>query len=145
MKLKLAHFNSLISLADHFSSEKRCRDFITRQRWGATVICPFCGGRHIYRCSNGDNQFKCASCRRRFSCLVGTIFQKTKLPLKKWFMAMYLISSHKKTSNKLVSLKRREWDSNPRALSDKRFSRPPRYDHFDTSANMKLLSRPSAT
>lgn len=96
MKLKLAHFNSLISLADHFSSEKRCRDFITRQRWGATVICPFCGGRHIYRCSNGDNQFKCASCRRRFSCLVGTIFQKTKLPLKKWFMAMYLISSHKK-------------------------------------------------
>ena len=29
---------------------------------------------------------------------------------------------------------RRGWDSNPRALSDKRFSRPPRYDHFDTSA-----------
>ena len=29
--------------------------------------------------------------------------------------------------------KRRGWDSNPRALSDKRFSRPPRYDHFDTS------------
>ena len=30
--------------------------------------------------------------------------------------------------------KRRGWDSNPRALSDKRFSRPPRYDHFDTSS-----------
>ena len=29
--------------------------------------------------------------------------------------------------------KRREWDSNPRALVDKRFSRPPRYDHFDIS------------
>ena len=29
----------------------------------------------------------------------------------------------------------REWDSNPRALADKRFSRPPRYDHFDTSPN----------
>ena len=28
---------------------------------------------------------------------------------------------------------RREWDSNPRALADKRFSRPPRYDHFDIS------------
>ena len=28
---------------------------------------------------------------------------------------------------------RREWDSNPRALADKRFSRPPRYDRFDTS------------
>ena len=30
-------------------------------------------------------------------------------------------------------IKRRGWDSNPRALADKRFSRPPRYDHFDTS------------
>ena len=29
-------------------------------------------------------------------------------------------------------LQRRGWDSNPRALADKRFSRPPRYDHFDT-------------
>ncbi len=31
---------------------------------------------------------------------------------------------------------RRGWDSNPRALADKRFSRPPRYDHFDTSPRM---------
>ena len=31
---------------------------------------------------------------------------------------------------------RREWDSNPRALADKRFSRPPRYDHFDISPNV---------
>ena len=30
-------------------------------------------------------------------------------------------------------LQRRGWDSNPRALADKRFSRPPRYDHFDIS------------
>ena len=36
---------------------------------------------------------------------------------------------------KFVYQERREWDSNPRALSDKRFSRPPRYDHFDTSPN----------
>ena len=34
--------------------------------------------------------------------------------------------------------KRRGWDSNPRALSDKRFSRPPRYDHFDTSPTIYL-------
>ena len=35
--------------------------------------------------------------------------------------------------------KRRGWDSNPRALSDKRFSRPPRYDHFDTSPYIHLF------
>ena len=34
MQLTFNHFNSLIILAEHFSSEKRCRDFITEQRWG---------------------------------------------------------------------------------------------------------------
>ena len=38
----------------------------------------------------------------------------------------------------VVFIKRRGWDSNPRALSDKRFSRPPRYDHFDTSPSIYL-------
>ena len=96
MKLELEHFNSIIALANHFNSEKRCRDFITEQRWHKVVVCPFCGSIHVYTCSNGDNQFKCGDCHKRFSCLVGTIFQNTKLPLQKWFMAMYLISSHKK-------------------------------------------------
>ena len=31
------------------------------------------------------------------------------------------------------------WDSNPRALADKRFSRPPRYDHFDTPARERVM------
>lgn len=96
MKLQLAHFNSLISLVTYFNNDKRCRDFITEQRWGGDVVCPFCGCTHTYVCSNGDNQFKCADCKKRFSCLVGTICHNTKLPLQKWFMAMYLISSHKK-------------------------------------------------
>ena len=96
MRLELEHFNSIIALANHFNSEKRCRDFITEQRWHKVVVCPFCGSIHVYTCSNGDNQFKCGDCHKRFSCLVGTIFQNTKLSLQKWFMAMYLISSHKK-------------------------------------------------
>ena len=96
MKLALEHFNSLISLVNHFNNDKRCRDFITEQRWGKVVVCPFCRCTHVYVCSNGDNQFKCAHCHKRFSCLVGTIFENTKLPLQKWFIAMYLVSSHKK-------------------------------------------------
>ena len=96
MRLALEHFNSLISLVNHFNNDKRCRDFITEQRWGKVVVCPHCGCTHVYVCGNGDNQFKCAECHKRFSCLVGTIFENTKLPLQKWFMAMYLISSHKK-------------------------------------------------
>ena len=37
-----------------------------------------------------------------------------------------------------LSVERRGWDSNPRALADKRFSRPPRYDHFDISPCERL-------
>ena len=70
MRLALEHFNSLISLVNHFNNDKRCRDFITEQRWGKVVVCPFCGCTHIYECGNGDNQFKCAHCHKHFSCLV---------------------------------------------------------------------------
>ena len=43
-----------------------------------------------------SGRFHCTGCNKNFSCLVGTIFENTKLPLIKWFVAMYLISSHKK-------------------------------------------------
>lgn len=43
MRLALEHFNSLISLVNHFNNDRRCRDFITEQRWGKVVVCPFCG------------------------------------------------------------------------------------------------------
>ncbi len=45
--------------------------------------------------------------------------------------SIYLIPNQKIRRSRY--LQRRGWDSNPCALSDKRFSRPPRYDHFDTS------------
>src|SRR5699024_772330 len=45
----------------------------------------------------------------------------------------------------ILFLKRRGWDSNPRALADKRCSRPPRYDHFDTSPRLWFSSLLSAT
>ena len=46
-----------------------------------------------------------------------------------WILKIYYISA----GISYICLQRRGWDSNPRALADKRFSRPPRYDHFDTS------------
>ena len=46
-------------------------------------------------------------------------------------LTIFITENHRRC--RLVVSKRRGWDSNPRALADKRFSRPPRYDHFDTS------------
>ena len=87
-------FNSLFELVIYFDTEEKCRKFISANRWGDNVVCPYCGEQHCYERSDG--RFKCPHCNKSFSCRVGTIFEDSNLPLRKWFMAMYLISSHKK-------------------------------------------------
>ena len=91
-------FNSIISLTSYFTSDAKCKQAIIESRWGVgegqDVVCPYCGKHHCKMSKNG--RFHCTECNKNFSCLVGTIFENTKLPLIKWFLAMYLISSHKK-------------------------------------------------
>ncbi|MBR3399967.1 MAG: IS1595 family transposase [Prevotella sp.] len=88
-------FNSIISLTSYFTSNKKCEQAIMESRWSdSDVVCPYCGKHHCKMSKNG--RFHCTGCNKNFSCLVGTIFENTKLPLIKWFVAMYLISSHKK-------------------------------------------------
>ena len=91
-------FNSIISLTAYFNSDDKCKQAITEARWGVgndqDVICPYCGKHHCKISKNG--RYHCTGCNKNFSCLVGTIFENTKLPLIKWFLAMYFISSHKK-------------------------------------------------
>ena len=93
--INLSKFNSLIQIADYFTTDRICRDTIAQARWqDGNVVCPYCGHTHCYECKDG--RYLCKECHRKFSVLVGTIFENTKLPLRIWFMAMYLISSHKK-------------------------------------------------
>jgi transposase-like protein len=49
----------------------------------------------VYAFKDGKT-FKCSSCKKRFSVRVGSIFQDSNIPLRKWFMAIYLITNHKK-------------------------------------------------
>ena len=93
--IDFSQFDSLISLTTYFNSNDVCKNAIVESRWSdGYVICPYCGGHHCM--SRTDGRFRCKQCRKNFSCLVGTIFENTNLPLIKWFVAMYLISSHKK-------------------------------------------------
>jgi transposase-like protein len=88
-------FSSILAFQRVFSTDDICRKYLEQQRWGGEPDCPYCGGLKVYRFKDGKN-FKCATCRKRFSVLVGTIYENTKLPLTKWFLAMYLITTHKK-------------------------------------------------
>ena len=88
-------FNHIISLTTYFNSEEKCKQAIIESRWSdGDVVCPYCGEHHCVK--RTDSKFRCKACRKNFSCLVGTIFENTKLPLIKWFIAMYFISSNKK-------------------------------------------------
>ena len=79
---------------EYFTTEHICKQFLAEQRWGTTVVCPYCGCTHVYTCAN--DRYKCSGCKNTFSAKVGTIFEDSNISLKKWFIAMYLISSHKK-------------------------------------------------
>ena len=87
-------FNSLVELTTYFDTEAKCKHFLKEQRWGDVVVCPYCGCTHCCQCKDG--RFKCEGCKNKFNVTVGTIFENTKIGLRKWFIAMYLISSHKK-------------------------------------------------
>lgn len=87
-------FDNLISLLSYFKNEEVCKKHLEKIRWNGNIICPYddCGHDKVYKCKG---RYKCAKCGRIFSVKVGTIFEDTKIPLQKWFAAIYLITSHK--------------------------------------------------
>ena len=93
--IDFTRFNSIFALTDYFDCESKCRKAIFESRWEkGDVVCPYCGRHHCY--VRKDGLFRCPECGKNFSVLVGTVFENTKISLRKWFIAMYLISTHKK-------------------------------------------------
>ena len=90
-------FKSILDFQRQFSDEAKCREYLEQQRWNGTPSCPFCGSLNVCRFKNGKI-FKCREkgCRAKFSVTVGTIYQDTKLPLTKWFLATYILTVHSK-------------------------------------------------
>src|SRR4030066_312156 len=80
---------------DKFHSDDSCRQALVELRWPDGVTCPRCEGKSI-RNSYTRDQYDCASCGYQFSVTAGTIFHDSHLPLKKWFVATYLMVESKK-------------------------------------------------
>ncbi len=92
------HFTNLAEVIEYFHSEEKCRSVLEKMRWpDGNIKCPKCGAEKSYRLLDMKH-YKCRvkSCATRFSVIRGTVFEGTKLPLKKWFIAMYLLTAHKK-------------------------------------------------
>ncbi len=86
-----------MQLFSYFKDEQTCREYLATIRWNGQPVCAYkeCGHDKVFKFSNGK-VYKCAKCRKQFSVRVGTIFEDSKIPLQKWFAAIYLITSHKK-------------------------------------------------
>ena len=89
-------FDSLFSMMQVFSDEQKCVDHFRAVRWSNGVVCPHCGSVEVYNLKDGTHKCKEKECAKKFSVRFGTIFDDSKIALQKWFMAIYLATSHKK-------------------------------------------------
>ncbi|MGA9852445.1 MAG: IS1595 family transposase [Gammaproteobacteria bacterium] len=84
----------------YFTSPEAARKHLERQVWPDGPVCPHCGalGDH-YKLEGKTTRpglYKCKDCREPFTVTVGTIFERSKVPLNKWLLAVYLLCSSKK-------------------------------------------------
>ena len=93
--IKQRHFDSLIQLMSAIPDEQAAIDHFTAIRWKDGAFCPLCGSTRVYHFSDSRTH-KCGDCRKRFSIKVGTIFEDSKIGMRHWMMAVWLITSHKK-------------------------------------------------
>ncbi len=87
-------FNSVLDVLDVFSNDEVCMLYLEWRRWGGNVVSPFDRTSKVYNC--GKFRYKCKNTGKYFTVKTGTLFENTKISLRKWFVALYLESNHKK-------------------------------------------------
>ena len=98
-----------------FGTEAQCTQALTAARWPDGFRCPRCGSVHHCVVGHGARKlFQCRGCRRQTSVSAGSLMEHTKLPLRTWFLAIYLLSQAK-TGLSSLALKRHLGISYPSA------------------------------
>ena len=90
----VAEFKSIFDLLKAFPDEQSCIDHLEKLMWDGNPVSPFDPTSKVYKCAG--NKYKCKNTGKYFNVRTGTIFDNTKIPLQKWFLALYVFSSHKK-------------------------------------------------
>ncbi len=95
---------NLATLSVLFANENKAREFLEAKRWPKGPVCPRCDSTKAYALTAKANSrrpvrpgvYKCGACRNQFTVRIGTIFEESKIPLRKWLMAIHLMTSSKK-------------------------------------------------
>ena len=88
-------FNSILEFQTYFDTDEKCRQHLEQSRWNGTPTCPYCGSTNICKFKTGKH-FNCRECRKNFSVTVGTIYENSKIGLRKWYLATYILTNHSK-------------------------------------------------
>ncbi len=90
---------NLIKVFERFPDQQACFDYLEAVRWHGKPQCPLCNSHDVAKKKdkNRIGRWNCHACKSSFNVLSGTIFQKTKIPLQKWFLAIALILNAKKS------------------------------------------------
>ena len=85
---------SLKQFIDYYPTEAHCRQALMAHRWPEGFICPKC--RHTTYCTlHTRRAVQCYGCGKQVSLTAGTVLAHSKLPLRTWFLAIYLASANK--------------------------------------------------
>ena len=90
----VSEFKSIFDLLKSFPDEQSCINHLEKLRWNGNPVSPFAPESKVYKCAG--NKYKCKDTGKYFNVRTNTIFDNTKIPLQKWFLALYVFSSHKK-------------------------------------------------
>lgn len=86
---------NIIEVLVKYHEQETCIAHLEAIRWQGEPECPYCKSKQSTKRA-GAQRHQCNSCNKSYSVLVGTIFESTKLPLPKWFLAISLILNAKK-------------------------------------------------
>ena len=89
---------SLVELTRLFPDEKSAIAWFETHRWGDEKSCPKCGSLAIIKnnAASRKEPYRCKDCRAFFSVMTGTIMYNSKVSLREWVIAIYLISTNLK-------------------------------------------------
>lgn len=84
---------NMVEFMNKFSTEEACRTYLLQIRWPEYFVCPACGRKKGWITSRGT--VCCSSCHRQTSPTAGTILHNSRVPLKSWFLAMWMACTQK--------------------------------------------------
>ncbi len=89
-----------------FHDEAKARQFLEAQRWPDGPFCPICGQFDLVRPlggkSMGPGWYHCPICRRKFTVRVGTLYERSHVPLHKWLLATLMSNTSRQNSSRPV-------------------------------------------